>query len=110
MHIYYSLLVSVCLYLKMSGQVGLCSIHKMETRSVSLLVTLPKGIYLCVPSNKWEVSTCARHNADTTMKSLAVPVKSSQKTSEQNRVAQWMYLYKSWKIRRAFLVLEEQVY
>lgn len=29
-------------------------------------------------------------------KGQAMPVKSSQ-TSEQNRVAQWMYRYKSWK-------------
>lgn len=97
MHIYHSLLVSVCLYLKMRGQVGLYSFHKMETRSVTLLVTLPKGIYLYVPSNKWWVSACARHNADTTTKGQAVPVKSSRQTSEQNSVAQWMYWYKSWK-------------
>lgn len=48
MHAYYSLL---CLYLKTGGQVGLCGFHKME-RSVSLIVTLPKGVYLCVPPNK----------------------------------------------------------
>lgn len=53
MHVYHNLLVSISLCLKISGLVGVCSFHKMETRSVSLLVTQLKGIYLCVPSNKW---------------------------------------------------------
>lgn len=57
-------------------QVGLCSFQKVERR-VSLIVTLPKGVYLCVPSNKTLLSTHARYNA-VTMKGQALPKRSSQ--------------------------------